>query len=357
MITLQVNVTGFILKRNINIKEVAVRAGVSIATVSRVLNNTNLVKEDTRKHILRVVEDLNYKPSQIARSLSKRKTDTIGLILPDLVGEFFMDVTHNIDAEAYKAKRFTMVSSSHKQRDMLRTLEEFLNSGRVDGLIMMVPQVEDDMKNFIRKSDKPVVFLNPIPDSDEFVTFSINNYQGAFASVEHLISHGYKNIGMIKGPNENCEAEDRFLGYQDALIKNKIPYNPDFVVEGDFSSRSGYYGLMRLLSQSVKPDAIFAANDMTALGIYEAARDSNIKIPQDLAVVGFDDIFLTKLISPRLTTVHVPISELSSKAVQYLIKMIEKEVDPKAPYNEVISTGLVFGGSCGCKVDAKTSVI
>jgi len=331
-----------------NIYEIARRAGVSIATVSRAFSDNSAIREETRQRILQIAHELNYKPNPIARSLSTRKTDTIGVILPELVDEFFMDIIRGIDEEAYRANRYVMVSSSHSQRNIVETLMEFMNSGRVDGLILMAPQMHKDAVRILRKSKRPVVLLDSCKDMDDVVCFSINNYQGAFTIIEHLINHGYKRIGMIQGAEGNFDAEDRLRGYRDALMKNNLPVQNSLIVPGDFRIKSGYYGFIRLMSQQEKPEAIFAANDMMAVGAYEAAKTSNIKIPQDVAIVGFDDIFLSRLLSPRLTTVHVPIVELGSKATRYLLKMISGEVDAKTQFCEELLTGLVVGGSCGC---------
>lgn len=334
------------MKTNINV--VAQKAGVSIATVSRVFNEHDLVKEETRSRIIKIARELNYKPSPIARGLSKQTTDTIGVILPDLVGEFFMDIIHGIDEEAYKANRYVMVSSSHSQRDMVETLIEFMASGRVDGVILMAPQMHKEVDEFLRKSKRPIVLINSCSDLTSVVNFQIDNYQGAFTCVEHLIWHGYKEIAIIKGPTENCDAQERHSGFIEALHKNNLSRRDFFEVSGDFGIKSGYEGFRKLMSQSRKPDAIFVSNDMMALGAYEAAKVSNIKIPNDVAIVGFDDIYLSKLINPRLTTIHVPISELGSKAVNYLLRMISGEVNSKKAFKEVLPTELVIGGSCGC---------
>lgn len=334
------------MKTNINV--VAERAGVSIATVSRAFNEQGLVKEKTRNRIIQIARELNYKPSPIARGLSTKTTDTIGVILPDLVGEFFMDIIHGIDEEAYKANKYVMVSSSHSQRNMVETLIEFMASGRVDGVILMAPQMHREVAEFLKKSKRPIVLINSCSDLTDAANFQIDNYQGAFSIVEHLVGHGYKEIAIIKGPAENCDAQERYSGYLDVLHKNNLSSRSSFEISGDFGIKSGYYAFMRLMSQNKKPDAIFICNDMMAIGAYEAAKVSNIKIPHDVALVGFDDIYLSKLLNPRLTTVHVPISELGAKAVNYLLRIINGEVDAKQSYKEVLSTGLVIGGSCGC---------
>lgn len=331
-----------------NIHEVAKLAGVSIATVSRAFNNSKLIRGDTKSRILRIAEEIDYKPSPLARGLSTRMTDTIGVIIPDISGEFFTDIIHGIDEEAHRWNKFIIVASSHSQRNAVETLIDFMSSGRVDGVIMMAPQIHKEVPEIIAKSKRPVVLINSLNDIDEAVSISIDNYQGTVANIEHLLEHGFKRIAIIKGPKDNCDAEERYLGYQDTLEKHGIEINPNWVVDGDFTVRSGYYGFMRLMTLAEKPEAILAANDMMALGVYEGAKVLKVKIPQDIAVTGFDDIYLSRLLTPRLTTVHAPIEELGSKAVRYLLKLIEGEVNPLDAYHEKLSTGLIIGGSCGC---------
>jgi LacI family transcriptional regulator len=332
--------------------KIAALAGVSIATVSRALNNSGPVKEATRTRILQLAQEYQYKPNPIARSLSTKQTDTIGLILPEMADEFFMDIIRGIDEEAYRAKRFLLVSSFHTQRNIAETLLEFMGSGRVDGVILMAPEGQNGLIDTLRRSRRPIVLLNPPREAEEFVYFRINNFQGAFAIVDHLCGHGYRHIGMITGPRGNIDAEERLNGCREAHRQHDLSFPEAFIIPGDFSARSGYYGFMRLMSQMEKPEAVFAANDMMAMGAYQAAKSLNLRIPQDVALVGFDDIFLSQLLTPRLTTVHVPIAELAGKAVRYLLQMINGEVDPALPYHEELAAGLVIGGSCGCESTA-----
>jgi len=331
-----------------NIKEIAEKSGVSIATVSRVINNKGPVKPETRKKIIQIAKELRYKPNPLARGLSSKQTDTIGVILPELHDEFFMDFVHGIDEEAHRNNRYLLISSSHSQRNDLETMIEFMSSGRVDGVILMAPSMQDMLSDIIKKSKRPLVLLNCAHNLKDIATFSIDNYRGAYLMVEHLINHGYRHIGMIKGPVQNNEARDRYRGFVDALKKYTIPENSQLIMRGDFSLKSGYYGFLRLMGQKIKPEAIFMANDMMALGAYDAARNSNINIPYDVAIAGFDDIFSGRVVTPRLTTVHAPINELGRKAMSYLLKMIKGDVDSRASYIEVLSTGLVIGSSCGC---------
>jgi DNA-binding LacI/PurR family transcriptional regulator len=333
----------------ININEVAKRAGVSIATVSRAFNGNDLVREETRTKILEVARQLNYIPNPIARSLSRQATDTIGVVLPDLVGEFFMDIIHGIDEEAYRQNWYVLVSSSHSQRNIIETLIEFMGSGRVDGVILMAPQMHKEVAEIVLKSKRPVVLINACEDLSDIVNFKINNFEGAFNTIRHLVEvHGFRKIGIIKGPEGNCDSDERFAGYIEALNKLSVPSNKSFVVPGDFSVESGYNGFLNLIRKKERPDAIFASNDMMAVGAYKAAAELGMKIPDDVALVGFDDIYLSQFLTPRLTTVHVPLSELGRKAVQYLLDMVNGKVDKKEAYSETIPTELKIGGSCGC---------
>jgi len=342
---------------HVNIHEIAKRSGFSIATVSRVMNKQRPVKDQTRNKILQIAREMNYRPHPIARSLSRKQTDTIGVILPELVGEFFMDIISGIDEVAHRYNRFILISSSYSQRNVIETSLEFMNSGRVDGVILMAPGLQQEITEIYKVSRRPVVFLNCYPVAENVVSFSINNFQGATSIVEHLIEHGYKKIGMIKGPEDNVDAQDRFKGFKTTLKRNKIEFDSSYLISGDFSIKSGFYGFSRLMSQRDKPEAIFTANDMMAIGAYEAAAHFGLKIPEDIAVVGFDDIFLSRLLIPRLTTVHVPIIELGSKAMQYLLNMIDGTVNRKQAYREELTTGLVIGGSCGCKISHSNDIV
>ncbi len=340
-----------------DITEIAKLAGVSIATVSRALNGRGSVRADTRRKILSIAEEHNYRPNPIARSLSQKKTDTIGVILPELVDEFFTELIRGIDEEAYRSNRFIMVSSSHGERDVVETLLEFMGSGRVAGVVLMAPSLREEVIAIASSSKCPLVVLNNTFARGKLDTFNINNYQGAFAVVEHLVLHGYERIGMLKGPEGNCDAEERWRGFQEALQKHDHRVEKNWVISGNFSIKSGYYGFMRLMSLPEKPQAIFAANDMMAVGIYEAARNSGIRIPEDIAVAGFDDILLSRLLVPRLTTVHVPVVELGMKATRHLVHVLEGEGEQSTQYFEELSTGLVVGGSCGCQNAGRQTVL
>lgn len=333
---------------SLNIHDIARKAGVSVATVSRALNSSGPVSPKTLQRIKQIALENNYQPNSIAKGFAKKRSETIGVILPSLVDEFFSEVLRGVDEEASRANRYTLVSSSHDQRNIVETLLEFMSSGRVDGIILMAPYIHGDITGILDRSKRPLVLLSSGDGLPQKSSFNFDNYQGAYAVTEHLIKHGYRKIATITGPEGNHDAEERFRGFRDAVTHAGLNVADHFIVQGGFTLKSGYYGFMRLVTQVEKPDAVFAANDMMAVGVFEAAKSLGMQIPSSIAVAGFDDIFLSRLLTPRLTTVHVPIRELAIKAVRYLIQMIDEKVDPAKVYHEEISTGLIVGGSCGC---------
>ncbi len=341
----------------VTIKEIAQKVNVSIATVSRALNGDSKVTDKTKDLVLAAAKELEYKPNIVARYLVNKSSKIIGVILPEIIDEFFSSVIKEIDRIAHDDGFNIIVSGSHGRLNGAESIVNFMDRSMVEGLILMAPKLDGEIREVINNSRHPIVLLNSGDAFENSVKISIDNFQGAYASADHLIWHGCKKIGMIKGPSENFEARERYRGFKKALWDKKIKIDQELIVSGDFTIKSGYYGFIRLFSQKKKPEAIFAANDMTAVGIYEAAKSLNIKIPEDVAVVGFDDIFLSRLLNPRLTTIHVPIDELGARAVKYLLKMIKGKADKKLSHKETISTGLVIGGSCGCKNGGSANLI
>lgn len=331
----------------ININEIARRAGVSIATVSRALNNSQAINKETQKKILEIAEEYNYKPNPIARSLSKQRTETVGVVLSDMNSEFFTEIIRGIDDEALRANYFLMVSTIQNQRNLNETFSEFMDSGRVDGIILMADMLHRDILSIIKKSEKPVILLNAAPVVGDYICFNINFFQGTMAVIDHLYDHGHRIISFIAGPQDIYRFDELLRGYETALRNHEIPIRENFMIKSRNSLQSGYNAFMRLAHYIEDIDAIFCANDLLAAGAYEAAQSLNIRIPQDVAIVGFDNQKFSQHMVPRLTTVHLPFYELGSKAMQYMLKMIDRNVPQKQRFKEELSPGLVIGGSCG----------
>jgi len=328
------------------IKEVASKANVSIATVSRALNDGSKVRPSTKESILIIAEKLNYKPNIIARNLVKKNTSIIGLVLPEIQGDFFTDIIKGVDEVAYSSKYHIIVASSHSERPVVESLMNFMGRSMVDGVIIMSPLINDRIKEIIKKSDTPLVIIDCVSPIENVDTVNIDNFQGAYAITEYLIKNlGYKKVAHVEGPANNNDAIQRKAGYIEALYKNNIPIKQEWIVPGGFTSDGGRLACSRLLSLIEKPEVIFAGNDMMAAGCYKAIDSLGFKVPDDIGVAGFDDIFLSEFLTPRLTTVHIPIIEIGKSAARLLINKIKNGKDHK-PKHLKVSTGIIVGESC-----------
>lgn len=325
--------------RRVTIKEVAAQAGVSVATISRVLNGKGPVREATVQRVMEICQAMRFTPHGIAQSLSLRRTHTIGLLLPDLHGEFFSEVIRGIDAQARRTGYHLLVSGFHSDRQEMIAVFRAIR-GRVDGLIVMSPDREASSLCSHLPAGFPLVLLNSNSSAAPHA-ITIDNYGGAHAMVCHLRSLGHRRIGFINGPDENADADERLRGYRDAV---------DAVIEfrGDFTEGAGFDAGRQLLSMPGEPTALFAANDAMAIGALAAFREAGARVPDDIALAGFDDIPIARYVTPPLTTVRVDLAELGRRAFDMLVHgMTSDEIEQ---HHEVLPTTLVIRESCGSKL-------
>lgn len=322
-------------------------AKVSVATVSRVLNDSGPVSDATRARIERVASRLRYAPNSAARSLITRRTHTIGVLLPDLYGEFFSEVIRGIDLVAQRNGYHMLVSSSHAEQQALEAALGAMR-GRVDGLIVMSPDLDQRTLRSSLAACPAVVLLNCAAKSPEFDTIKIDNVGGATAMTTHLLALGHRRIAFIAGARGNVDAEERRRGYRAALRAARVAQHPLMEVDGDFTERGGYVAAQALLKlpAGVRPTAIFAANDSMAIGALSALREMGIAVPGDVAVTGFDDIPIAQYTSPPLTSVHVPILELGERATERLVDRLAGQRRRRRGL-ETLTTTLVVRQSCG----------
>ena len=327
------------------IKDVAREAGVSVATVSRVFNHSPRVREVVREHVQAVASRLDYWPNGAARSLITNRTHAIGVVLPDLYGEFFSEVIRGIDLATRREHYQVLISSSHADTEALIAAVRAMR-GRVDGLIAMTPDIESTqaIRDFARNFS--MVLLDPGAPIPECSTFSIASFEGARDMVRHLVGLGHRSIAMVKGPDGNVDAGERLRGYRAGLTDAGLPVIPGFEVQGGFTEASGYQSAAEILRLDPRPTAVFAANDYMAIGLMSALRDADVRVPEDVAVTGFDDIAISQYLSPALTTVRVDAYELGELAVQHLL-LRAGSLKPIAPHHEVLPTTLIVRGSCG----------
>lgn len=328
------------------IKDVAREAGVSIATVSRVLNNVGTADEETKRLVKLAARRLKYVPNSLGRGLSIRRTDAIGLLLPDLFGEFFSEVIRGADETAQQLGYHLLMSSSHSSREEIAGALKTMR-GRVDGLVIMSPDIDALTLDQNLPHNHPVVLVNCPVENSSFDSLNIDNYGGAFQMVKHLIDHGYERIAIITGTPGNFDAGDRLRGFRDAMNAAGRTIDEELIIAGRFSETSGYNAARKLLEHEVRPTAIFASNDSMAIGALSALREHGVNVPGEIALAGFDDTPIDAFLSPALTSVRVNIHNLGVLAIQYIIHAV-REKNGQRKRQTLLPTTLSLRESCGC---------
>jgi LacI family transcriptional regulator len=334
----------------VTIRDVARASAVSVATVSRVLNGSGPVRDETRRRIREVVERFHYSAHGAARSLITRKTSTLGVVLPDLYGEFFSELIRGIDSCARESGYHVLVSGSHSDRSEIEAVLR-ATRGRVDGLIVMSPDLDARTLKTNPQDGLPIVLLNG--NGRGFDSIHVDNYGGALSIVRHLIARGHRRIAHLAGPSGNRDAAERLRGYRDAMRRVSRRFAKDLVVEGDFREAAGYRAGGRLLAWKDPPTAVFAGNDSMAIGLLAAFQEAGVRVPRDVAVAGFDDIPIARFTTPALSTVRVPIAELGSKATRRLLEHLSG-ANGYSVRHEVLATTLVVRDSSGGKDELRS---
>ncbi len=329
---------------SITIFEVAAQAGVSYGTVSRVLNNDPHVRVETRERVNKVIQELGYVVNRQARSLAGGKTRIIGILVPDLGTGYIGEVIQGIDTELQLAGYDLMLYTTHRTPVLEANYVANLAQGMVDGLILVLPRNPEDYIGTLKARRYPFVLVDHQGSGDQCPAVNASNWQGAYNATEYLIQLGHKRIGFITGWMDLGSSVDRLEGYKSALWAHHIPYAEELVRESTFRQLDGYNCAVELLNQPDPPTAIFAANDVMAFGAMDAIREQGKRIPEDVSLMGFDDIPQSSIIHPALTTVRQPLRNMGSIAVQLLLDVLKT---PSAPFKRIeLPTGLVVRESC-----------
>ncbi|MFQ5834719.1 MAG: LacI family DNA-binding transcriptional regulator [bacterium] len=303
------------------IKDVARLARVSPACVSLVLNDKPYVSQEAKQRIYKAIKQLNYRPNIIARSLRKKKTTTIGLVLSDITNPFFPEVARGVEDRAREYGFSVVLCSTDADPSLERQYIDVLLAKQIDGLILTSIRSSDNLNQY-GKEDCPLVLVNRELSPDRFDFVGIDNVASAKMAIDHLIKLGHRKIGFIRGEPASSASFGRYEGYRLALEQAKISYSDSFIKKGYLKYSGGYRAMESLLQTSPSPTALFCANDMMALGAIDTCLEKGTRVPQDLAIVGFDDIWVASLKSVQLTTVRQPRYIMVVKAVDLMLERI-----------------------------------
>jgi LacI family transcriptional regulator len=310
------------------IRVVAETAGVSYATVSHVINNTRYVAPETRARVLAAMEALNYQPNAVARSLRQGKTNTIGLVLPDIANPFFSEISRGIADEAFEKGYSVFLCNT--ELDMQRELfhVNVLSNNQVDGIIFVAAGDQADSLDFLLHRKMPLVMIDRnVPNVEADVVLT-DHQLGGFLATRHLLELGHTRIACIAGPPSISPSSERITGYRKALEQAGIVPDDDLIIRGDYHPQTGMDITQTILHIHPRPTAIFALNDLMAIGALRALAEAGYVVPRDMAVVGYDDLEIARFINPPLTTIAQPKKEIGRQAVNLVVERMSSKNRP-----------------------------
>lgn len=333
-----------------SIEDVARLANVSISTVSRVLNHQNLVNPQTRERVEAAIKELGYRPNVFARGLMLRKSDILGLVLPDVHGEFYSEIIRGANLTSRELGYHLLVSSVTADEDGHEVLNTVGNPGLVDGVIVMVSEIDSKIRETLSRVHLPLVLLDGDVPGVKHDSVVIDHRRGADAMMRHLLTtHPKKRVLFIGGHETNLDTRDRLAAYRSALTEANAPPRDEDIHFLDYRYETAYrFALKRVPAWVAAGVTVFAANDEMAGGVIDAAIHNKVVVPRDLPVVGYDDTRLAQMTRPQLTTVHVPMSEMGATAVEMLCSRLKNPDRPSA--KTTLETELVVRESCGAVV-------
>ncbi len=337
--------------RNITIKDIARMANVSHTTVSRALNNKSRIKNETKNKILAIASELNYQPNFIARSLVMKKTKTLGLVITNIANPFYTELAQGIEATVRGLGYNIIFCSTHSDLSTEKHYIDMLRSKGVDGIIFSSAHMDDPNILFLAEEAFPIVLVNRrtyhpiVREKVDYV--GIDNILGGFLAVEHLIRLGHQRIGIIGGSSESSVGFERLEGGKRALSTYGLEAMGDYFLEGDFLKGSGYRGGKEFLKMAEPPTAIFATNDYMALGTYQAIVEEGQKVPENIALIGFNDIEFTAIKGVELTTIGQKKYEMGALAVKILVEKIEGGESKPSTKEIFLKPELIIRKTCG----------
>ncbi len=331
---------------SLTLEDIARMSGVSRSTVSRVINGDPNVKNQTRKKVQDIIQSINFQPNLAARGLAVGRTGVLGLVIPTGISAIFSDPYFPLliqgVATACNALGYSVMLWLAEPDYERKAINQILYNGIVDGIIVSSMAMDEPLIEILMESKRPFILIGRSRTIDHIHYVDVDNRAGAHLGVSHILRCGRRRVGIINGPLNTVVAAERYQGYQEALRERGVPLLPELAIEGEFSDMSGYLAMKNLLSH--RPDAVFVSSDAMAFGAMRAIQEADLRIPEDIAVVGFDDIPTAATSKPPLTTVRQPIQRTGSVAAETLIDLIEHP-DPQ-PRRIVLPTELVIRNSC-----------
>ena len=330
------------ITKKVTIRDVAKLADVTPAVVSRVFNNDeNLnIKDETRKNVLNAIKKLQYKPNVVARSLRTHSMNTIGMLIEDIINPFYSQIIKGVQSEADKAGYCLILCDTNDDPISEKRYIKTLHSQFVDGVILCSTYIEDDVVELIEELSMNSVMVNRGSSNSNAPYVKTNEVEGMTEAVDHLIGLGHTKIAYICGPLYAETAVRRMTGYRKALKDADIIYNPQYVIEAMFDEKSGYNACKELLKLNDRPTAICTGNDLMAIGAMRALKEAGLRIPEDISLVGYNNIWVTSLLAPPLTTVETPLFEMGREAFKVLLGLING--DENINYRVTLSNKLII---------------
>jgi DNA-binding LacI/PurR family transcriptional regulator len=329
----------------VTIKEVAAAANVSTATVSRAFAGMDCVNPQLREHVLEVASRLNYQPNRIARSLRSRTSNTIGLLIPDIDNHFFTGAVRGIESVLNAANYTMLLGHSNDDPKRERNYLSILRAEGVAGIIFCPNLANQNYYLELQRDGIQMVGIARELNGLQVDTVVVANKQGGYMGTKHLLGLGHERIAIIVGPQDVSNARERLEGYRQALQEAKIPEIPFYVQQADYRQQQAYHATLKLLDHPTPPTAIFVTNEVMTLGALEALKERRVKIPSEMALVGFDDPAWMKILSPGITAVKHASNRLGSQAAEILLENLKKQSNGSRRF--FMETELIIRGSCG----------
>ena len=328
------------------VSDVAKRAGVSTMTVSRVINNSGYISQETRERVEKAIAELGYVPNALARSFRSKQTCLLALVLPDITNPFWTTIARGVEDTASRNGFHVILCNTDESPEKEANYINVLLQRRVDGIIIAPTTNDKNRFLMLKRQALPCVLLDRRVDGFKCDTVVSNGCEGAKKLTQHLLRLGYRRIAIVSGPLTISTAQERVEGYAQALQENQVPIDESLIVRDTYQQDSGYESVKQLLKQERRPEAIFAGNNFIAVGALHAIRELGLRIPEDVALVGFDDIPQGSLISPALTVVSQPAYEMGVAAADSLISRLSGKYRGK-PRDIVVATSIIIRESCG----------